>query len=273
MASSSSDDFSVMVLASDLGIDARPFLSHPPEEDNWHDCPSYLPSADDQNLDFSDLDALQFLRLERGSDKAGNRILRVVGKYFPAPVITGERLKKYVFHKIFTEVPEGPFCIVYMHSTVQKEDNSPGITILRWIYEELPNDYKDRLQVVYFIHPGLRSRLVFATLGRFLLSGGLYWKIKYISRLQYLWQDIKKGELEIPEFVKEHDDILEHRPLTDYGIEPDPLHLMEVPSTAYSLGGMKRSGHQESAGLSRWSFNVQNINIAFGHTKATSTVG
>lgn len=68
---------------------------------------------------------------------------------------------------------EGPFCIVYMHSTVQKEDNSPGLTMLRWIYEELPEDYKDRLQVVYFIHPGLRSRLVFATLGRFLLSGGL----------------------------------------------------------------------------------------------------
>lgn len=90
----------------------------------------------------------------------------------PAPVISGERLKKYVFNKIFTEVPEGPFCIVYMHSTVQKEDNSPGLTILRWIYEELPSEYKDRLQIVYFIHPGLRSRLVFATLGRFLLSGG-----------------------------------------------------------------------------------------------------
>ncbi|KAK6127239.1 hypothetical protein DH2020_039038 [Rehmannia glutinosa] len=237
MGSSSSEDFSVVVLASDLGIDARPFLSHPPPEDeNWHDCPSYLPSADDQTLDFSDLDALQFFRLERGSDKSGNRIFRIVGKYFPAPVITGDRLKKYVFHKILTEMAEGPFCIVYMHSTVQKEDNSPGLTILRWIYEELPSDYKDRLQVVYFIHPGLRSRLVFATLGRFLLSGGLYWKIKYVSRLQYLWQDIKKGEIEIPEFVQQHDDILEHRPLTDYGIEPDPLHLMEVPSTAYSFG-------------------------------------
>lgn len=89
-----------------------------------------------------------------------------------APVISGERLKKYVFHKILTEGAEGPFCIVYMHSTVQKEDNSPGLTMLRWIYEELPEDYKERLQVVYFIHPGLRSRLVFATLGRFLLSGG-----------------------------------------------------------------------------------------------------
>ncbi|KHG29943.1 Protein GDAP2 [Gossypium arboreum] len=234
MGSSSNDDFSVVVLASDLGIDARPFLSNQDTEiedqDNWHDC-----SQDFSDEDFSDLEFLQFVCLQ-GSDKSGNHILRIVGKYFPAPVVSGERLKRYIYHKICSELPEGPFCLVYMHSTVQKEDNSPGVTILRWIYEELPPEIKNRLQVIYFIHPGLRSRLVFATLGRFFLSGGLYWKIKYINRLQYLWEDIKKGEVEIPEFVQNHDDVLEHRPLTDYGIEPDPLHLTEVPNTAYSLG-------------------------------------
>ncbi|KAM4091712.1 hypothetical protein ACJW30_09G157500 [Castanea mollissima] len=235
----SSDDFSVLVLASDLGVDARPFLAHSlgdkeeeEEQENWHDCSDQYLFPDE---DFSDLDLLQFFRLQ-GSDKHGNRIFRVVGKYFPAVVVSGERLKKYIFHKICSEVPEGPFCIVYMHSTVQREDNSPGMTILRWIYEELPSNIKERLQTVYFIHPGLRSRLVFATLGRFFLSGGLYWKIKYVSRLQYLWEDIKKAEVEIPEFVKNHDDILEHRPLTDYGIEPDPSHLAEIPSMAYSFG-------------------------------------
>ncbi|KAF3442491.1 hypothetical protein FNV43_RR16407 [Rhamnella rubrinervis] len=232
---SKSEDFSVLVLASDLGIDARPFLTNREREvesqENWHDCPQYLPSDED----FSDLELLQFFRIQ-GSDKSGNRIARVVGKYFPAPVVSGERLKRYIFHKLCSELPEGPFCIVYMHSTVQKEDNSPGITILRWIYEELPSDFKDRLQFVYFIHPGLRSRLVIATLGRFFLTGGLYWKIKYISRLQYLWDDVKKGEIEIPEFVRNHDNILEHRPLTDYGIEPDPFQLSEVPTTSYSFG-------------------------------------
>ncbi|XVF56253.1 hypothetical protein PTKIN_Ptkin06aG0104100 [Pterospermum kingtungense] len=233
MGSSSNDDFSVVVLASDLGIDARPFLADNQDiEDNWHDCSQDFSDSDE---DFSDLDFLRFFRLQ-GSDKSANRIFRIVGKYFPAPVVSGERLKRYIFHKICSELPEGPFCIVYMHSTVNKEDNSPGVTILRWIYEELPSEIKDRLQVIYFIHPGLCSRLVFATLGRFFLSGGLYWKIKYVSRLQYLWDDIKKGEVEIPEFVQNHDKVLEHRPLTDYGIEPDPLHLTEVPSTAYSLG-------------------------------------
>lgn len=90
----------------------------------------------------------------------------------PARVVSAERLKKYIFQKISNECPEGPFCLVYMHSTVQKDENSPGITILRWIYEDLPSEIKERLQVVYFVHPGLRSRLVIATLGRLLLTGG-----------------------------------------------------------------------------------------------------
>ena len=81
MRSSSNDDFSVLVLASDLGIDARPFLANQDreieEQDNWHDC-----SQDFSDEDFSDLDFLQFFRLH-GSDKSGNRIFRIVGKYFP----------------------------------------------------------------------------------------------------------------------------------------------------------------------------------------------
>lgn len=70
----------------------------------------------------------------------------------------------------------------------------------------------------------------------FLWQYRLYWKIKYISRLQYLWEDIKKGDVEIPEFVQDHDDVLEHRPLTDYGIEPDPLNLTAIPSSGYPFG-------------------------------------
>lgn len=253
MGGSSSDDFSVVVLASDLGVDARSLLSSAASEgvsqqqqqqdEVWHDCPSSL-ALDGQ--DFSDLEFLQAFRFE-GYDKSGNRIFRIVGKFFPALVISGERLKKYIFHKIFTELPEGPFCIVYMHSTVQKEENSPGLSVLRWIYEGLPSDYKDRLRVLYFVHPGIRSRLVFATLGRFFLSGGLYWKIRYISRLQYLWEDIKKDQIEIPDFVQSHDDVLEHRPLTDYGIEPDPLHLTEVSSMGgYSLGRYEQKWASQS---------------------------
>jgi len=60
MATSSSDDFSVLVSASDLGIDATPFLANKergqnkdiPEPENWHDCSQYFV----RDEDFSDLD-------------------------------------------------------------------------------------------------------------------------------------------------------------------------------------------------------------------------
>lgn len=61
-----------------------------------------------------------------------------------------------------------------------------------------------------------------------------------MSRLQYLWENIEKGQVEIPEFVMSHDNILEYRPLTDYGIEPDsyhltnPLNLTGAPTMVYS---------------------------------------
>lgn len=80
MGSTASEDFSVLVLASDLGVDGRPFLTQSERQTDvepWHDCSAYL------DEDFSDLEALQFFRLESGSDRAGNRIFRIVGKYFP----------------------------------------------------------------------------------------------------------------------------------------------------------------------------------------------
>lgn len=87
--------------------------------------------------------------------------------YLKALVISAERLKEYVFNKICKELLKGLLCVVYMHSSVQKDNNNPGLTILRWIYEELSSDCKDKLQAVYFVYPGLLSRLVLGTLGRF----------------------------------------------------------------------------------------------------------
>lgn len=69
-------EFSVLVLGSDLTVDARSFLEPliPEEQEVWHDCL--------EEEDFSDIEQLQTVRLE-GTDKHGNRIIRIVGKFFP----------------------------------------------------------------------------------------------------------------------------------------------------------------------------------------------
>ncbi|KAL2652455.1 hypothetical protein R1flu_020583 [Riccia fluitans] len=177
--------------------------------------------------DFSDLEELQVLRLE-GVDKQGRKIIRIVGKFLPATAITRERLKVYITNKLTGEVKDSACCIVYFHSRVDRGENSPGMLYMRQIYEDLPLALRQQLGAIYVVHPGLKSRLILATFGRFFLSEGFYQKVVYISRVEFLLDYMKKGQVEVPEFVKEHDDDLENRPLMDYGLESaDPRGVVD----------------------------------------------
>lgn len=159
----------------------------------------------------------------QGRDRKGRAVVRIVGNYFPARALGGgraeEALRTYLRDRVLPEIGGREFVVVYMHSRVDRGANFPGVGAIRGAYESLPADAKDRLRAVYFVHPALQSRLFFATFGRFLFSSGLYEKLRYMSRLEYVWAHIDKGQLEVPECVREHDDELERRPLMDYGIE------------------------------------------------------
>lgn len=169
---------------------------------------------------FLDLEELQFFSTE-GIDKQGRRILRVVGKFFPAALaVDKSRLRDYVVYKISREVSNEPFCVVYFHTRAKRNENCPGVFNLRWIYETLPQEFRVRLEAFYFVHPGLVSSTIMGTIGR-LLSNGLYDKLNYASRLEFLWDHVRKGQLEVPDFIFEHDKVLEERPLMDYWLESD----------------------------------------------------
>ncbi|KAF0891242.1 hypothetical protein E2562_009420 [Oryza meyeriana var. granulata] len=143
----------------------------------------------------------------KGRDKAGRPIVRIVGKNFPARELgSGEQaepaLKGYVRRRVVPGIGDAEFVVVYMHSGVDRRENFPGVPAVRGAYESMPAAVRERLHAVYFLHPGLQSRLFFSTLGRFLFSSGTC-----------------KRELDVPEVVRRHDNELERRPLMDYGIE------------------------------------------------------
>ena len=91
---------------------------------------------------------------------------------YSARIVSVEVLRKYLEEKIFPELENKPFAVVYVHTGVQRSDNFPGISALRSIYDAIPIDVKRNLQAVYFLHPGLQARLFLATFGRFLFTGG-----------------------------------------------------------------------------------------------------
>jgi len=130
-----------------------------------------------------------------------------------------EALRAYLRERVLPAIGDREFVVVYMHSRVDRGGNFPGVEAIRGAYESLPAAAKDRLRAVYFVHPALQSRLFLATFGRFLFSSGLYEKLRYMSRLEYVWAHMDKGQLEVPDCVREHDEELERRPLMDYGID------------------------------------------------------
>ncbi|KAH0456724.1 hypothetical protein IEQ34_014631 [Dendrobium chrysotoxum] len=185
-----------------------------------------------------------------------------------------EALKNYLEKKIFPEIGKAPFCVVYVHTSVNRQDNFPGVSFLRSIYESLPAAVRDGMEAVYFVHPGLQARLFFATFGRFLFSAGyllikskirdsldlvlfedgfflnfrfldfcarLYGKLRYVSRLEFLGEYMRKSDIDVPDFVHDHDEELERRPLMDYGLESGRHHrdydspAMDSAASMYSL--------------------------------------
>ncbi|KAK8512593.1 hypothetical protein V6N13_082869 [Hibiscus sabdariffa] len=167
----------------------------------------------------------------KGRDKRGRNVLLIIGKHFPARMVSSDVLKNYLKEKIYPKLGEKPFSVVYIHTDVQRSENFPGISVLRSIYDAIPTNVKDNLEAVYFLHPGLQARLFLATFGRLFFNGGLYSKLKYVSRLEFLWDHVRRQEIKVPEFVHDHDDELEYRPMMDYGLESDhPRVYSEPPS-------------------------------------------
>lgn len=173
----------------------------------------------------------------KGKDKHGRKILRIIGKFFPARFVSVDVVKKYLEERIFPKLEKRKFSVVYVHTGVDRCENFSGISALRSIYEAIPMNVKENLGAVYFIHPGLQSRLFLATFGRFLFTPGLYGKLRYVSRLDYLWEQVKRNEVELPEFVYDHDEDLEYRPLMDYGLESDhrASASLDSPLSTYSM--------------------------------------
>ncbi|MGS7457476.1 hypothetical protein ACT3J6_23350, partial [Mycobacterium tuberculosis] len=53
----------------------------------------------------------------------------------------------------------------------------------------------------------------------------MYEKLMYISRVDYLWEHVRRNEIDVPDFVLDHDEDLEYRPMMDYGMESDHLRV------------------------------------------------
>lgn len=64
----------------------------------------------------------------------------------------------------------------------------------------------------------------------------LYGKLRYLSRVDYLWEHVRRNEIEVPDFVYDHDEDLEYRPMMmEYGLDSDDPHPRVYAATAVAV--------------------------------------
>lgn len=89
-----------------------------------------------------------------------------------ARIVSVEVVNKFLREKIFPDLENRPFAVLYFHTGVEKNENFLGISALRSLYDSIPAAVRQNLEAVYFVHPGLQSRLYLATVGRIMFTGG-----------------------------------------------------------------------------------------------------
>ncbi|KAK7258940.1 hypothetical protein RIF29_24532 [Crotalaria pallida] len=72
--------------------------------------------------------------------------------------------------------------------------------------------------------------------------------MRYVSKVDFLWENVRRNEVEIPEFVFDRDEDLEYRPMMDYGLESDHARvyggapIVDSPVSTYSMSLVQQVG-------------------------------
>ncbi|CAI5517194.1 unnamed protein product [Closterium sp. Naga37s-1] len=172
--------------------------------------------------DFSDIEETRFWE-DEGEDVEGRIVVRIVGKYLPANVFPTDHVESYIhykLHELFSLAgPDRHVSILYIHTECESLNDNP-LLAFRDIFQGLPPSLQQRVGAVYILHPSLSLRLGLWLLSPW-LSDSLYSRVAFVSRVEFLWEQIREDQVDLPEFCLVHDGKLEAHPLLDYGFQLD----------------------------------------------------
>eukprot|EP00803_Ostreobium_quekettii_P004532 evm.model.scf_1736.2 EVM.evm.TU.scf_1736.2 scf_1736:14202-19793(-) len=165
--------------------------------------------------DFEDLDSLQLIQTGL-RDLEGRPVAMILAKQLPAALIQDGKLYRFVISKLDSLV-QGEYSILYIHTGASYFENSPGIRWLWATYGRLPARYRRNLHRVCVVHADLTLWASSWILCPW-LHDGLWSKMRFLLRVEFLWDYVSKDSVVLPEYVLHHDNELEEQPLMDYGI-------------------------------------------------------
>ncbi len=177
----------------------------------------------------TDVDALKVIHTGL-NDRSGRPVVLILARNYNTIACSLETLHTYIIQKL-DKLVEQPYVIIWAHTEATYWSNCPSIKWLIQTYHQLPDKYRSNLQKIYMVHCDTTLWLGSWALMP-LASPDLWSKLEWVARVEFLWAAgfSKQQVLDaLPQYVLEHDGILEEEPLVDYGIVKETLQYANMP--------------------------------------------
>jgi len=154
-----------------------------------------------QKMDLSDIARLSII-YESGRDTSGRPIVVIVGSRLPMQRNYLDRVFLYMI-KTMDKIVDHSYTVVYLHTKMEDKE-SPEFSWMKQVYNIMDYKYGDHLSSFYIVHPTFWLKM-FETLVSTFVTSNFFSKVKYISKLDELYDFIDPEQLVIPEEVYQYD--------------------------------------------------------------------
>jgi len=154
-----------------------------------------------QKMDLSDIARLSII-YESGRDTSGRPIVVIVGSRLPMQRNYLDRVFLYMI-KTLDKIVDHSYTVVYLHTKMEDKE-TPEFSWMKQVYSIMDYKYGDHLSSFYIVHPTFWLRM-FETLVSTFVTSNFFTKVKYISKLDELYEFVDPEQLVIPEEVYQYD--------------------------------------------------------------------
>jgi hypothetical protein len=154
-----------------------------------------------QKMDLSDIARLSVI-YESGKDASGRPIVVIVGSRLPMQRNYLDRVFLYMI-KTMDKIVDHSYTVVYLHTKMENKD-TPEFSWMKQVYNIMDYKYGDHLSSFFVVHPTFWLKIFEGVVSTFVTSS-FFTKVKYIAKLDELYDFIDPEQLVIPEEVYEYD--------------------------------------------------------------------
>lgn len=159
----------------------------------------YLRRARTEN--FQDLASLGAF-YKAGLDYLGRQIVVFVGRHLNVSRVDMSKAMAYFIH-VMESVVSKDYIFVYFHTQTASE-NLPDSSFVKQLYGIVDSRYKENLRAFYVVHPSWWLKIS----GWWFLTftgSEIKERVHYLTGVQYLYDTINPDQIDVPQFVLDHD--------------------------------------------------------------------